>query len=245
MAAFDLSLIRTLTGESALPVYAFDTVDSTNTECRRRLSAGEARCLVLSDAQSAGRGRRGRSFFSPAGAGLYMSLAFRPEGGPAAAVGVTTFAAVCAAEAVEVLTGLRCGIKWVNDLYLDGKKVCGILTEAIGEAVVVGIGVNLTPAAVPEELQSIVGCLGREGIRDKLAGEIARRLLLYRSGDKGHMAEYRRRSVVLGRRVRFGERAGLAAAIGDDGALAVDTEDGRVLLRAGEISLEEIEGLRG
>ena len=245
MAAFDLSLIQALVGDPALPVYAFDTIDSTNTECRRRLNAGEARCLVLADAQSAGRGRRGRSFFSPAGAGLYMSLAFRPEGGPAAAVGVTTCAAVCAAEAIETLTGLRCGIKWVNDLYLDGKKVCGILTEAIGEAVVVGIGVNLTPSAVPEELRNIVGCLGREGIRDQLAGGLARRLLCYRSGNTAHMAEYRRRSVVLGRRVRFGDSAGLAAAIEDDGALAVDTAGGRVLLRAGEISLEEIEGLRG
>lgn len=244
MAAFDLSEIQALTG-GALPVYAFDTIDSTNAECRRRLAAGEERCLVLAGAQSAGRGRRGRSFFSPAGAGLYMSLAFHPEGGPAAAVGVTTFAAVCVAEAVEDLTGLRCGIKWVNDLYLDGKKVCGILAEAVNSAVVVGIGVNLRPAAVPEELKSIVGCLDREGVRDALAGEIARRLICYRSGDVGHMAEYRRRSVVLGRRVRFGERAGLAAAIEDDGALAVDTGEGRVLLRAGEISLEGIEGLRG
>ena len=242
--SFDLTRLRKELGDPALPVYPCESVDSTGTECRRRLAAGETRCLVLAETQTAGRGRRGKSFFSPAGAGLYMSLLFRPAGGPASAVGVTTYAAVRAAEAVERLSGKRCGIKWVNDLYFDGKKVCGILTEAVGDAVIIGVGVNLTPAAVPPELEGIAGCLDAPGVRDALAGAIARGLLDYAPGDVSHMAEYRRRSVVLGRRVRFADREGVAVAIDDDGGLAVDTAAGRVVLRSGEISLTGIEGIK-
>ena len=240
---FDESAIRAALGDPALPLYLYDTIDSTNTECRRRLAAGEERCLVLADRQTAGRGRSGKNFFSPPRAGLYMSLLFRPEGGPANAVGITTYTAVCVARAVETLTGRACGIKWVNDLYLDGKKVCGILTEAVGAHVIVGIGVNLLPTAVPPELTGIMGCIGASGVRDALAGTVARSLLDYVPGDVSHMDEYRRRSVVLGRRVRFGDREGIAAAIGDDGGLVVETAEGPVTLRSGEISLSEIEGL--
>ena len=231
--------------DDALPIRALDTVDSTNTECRRALAAGETRCLVLADAQSAGRGRMGRSFHSPAGSGLYMSLLFRPAAGAADAVGVTTFAAAATAESIEELTGLSCGIKWVNDLYLNGKKVCGILTEGVGAAVIVGIGVNLTPAPMPAEIAHIAGCLGRGDIRDALAGRIAAALLRYRPGDSGHMDAYRRRSIILGRRVRFTLNGrplkGRAAAVGDGGELLVDTAEGRVALCSGEISLDEIE----
>lgn len=246
--AIEPAAVRAALGDPALPLYLFDKIDSTSNECRRRLSAGEGRCLVLAECQTAGRGRRGKSFFSPAGAGLYMSLLFRPEGGPAAALGVTTYAAVCVAETVAALTGTECGIKWVNDLYLDGRKVCGILTEAVGGAVIVGIGVNLTRAAAPEGLEQIVGWIGRGDVRDALAGRIAGALLRYAPGDTSHMDAYRSRSVVLGRRVRFAlngaEREGVAAAIADDGALTVQTADGPVVLRGGEISLTGIEGIK-
>ena len=242
---FDEDYIRGAVSDPALPVYFFDSIDSTNLECRRRMMAGETRCLAIADAQTAGRGRRGRSFFSPPGAGLYLSLGFRPEGGAASVAGITTYAAVVVAEAVSRLGGIECGIKWVNDLYLDGKKVCGILAEAVGDAVIVGIGVNLTESAVPEELRSIVGWLGRADIRDALAAGLANGLLRYIPGDTRHMEEYRRRSLVLGRRVCFGEGGeGIARAIADDGALIVETAGGSVELRSGEISLTEIEGLK-
>ena len=242
---FDESYLRGAIWDPALPVCLFDSIDSTNLECRRRMAAGERSCLAIADTQTAGRGRRGRSFFSPPGAGLYLSLGFSPEGGVASVTGITTYSAVVAAEAISRLSGIECGIKWVNDLYLDGKKVCGILAEAVGPAVIVGIGVNLAESAVPEELRSIVGWLGRPEIRDKLAVELVNGLLRYVPGDTAHLAEYRRRSLVLGRRVRFGEEGeGIARAILDDGALAVETAGGTVELRSGEISLTGIEGLK-
>ena len=245
--SYDLAVVRAALGDDTLPVRAFDILDSSNAECRRARAAGEDRCLILADCQTAGRGRMGRSFASPAGAGLYMSLLFRPAPGAAGAVGITTWAAVTAAEAVAELTGLQCGIKWVNDLFLNGKKVCGILTEGIGAHVIVGIGVNLTPAAMPEEAARIAGCLGRGDIRDALAGRIAGGLLRYVPGDTSHMDAYRRRSIVTGRRVRFLREGkpldGVAAAIEDDGALRVDTAQGPVSLRFGEISLDAVEGI--
>lgn len=241
---FDEAKIRAALADPALPLYLYDGIDSTSSECRRRLAAGEARCLVLADRQTAGRGRNGKRFFSPPGAGLYMSLLLRPEGGARHALGITTYTAVRAAEAVETLTGKRCGIKWVNDLYFDGKKVCGILTEALGDAVIVGVGLNLLPAAVPPELAGVMGCLDAPGARDALAGTLARGLLDYVPGDASHMPEYRRRNLVLRRRVRFPGGEGRAVEILDDGGLVVETERGRVILRSGEISLTGIEGLK-
>lgn len=222
-----------------------ETVDSTISECFRLLRSGQARrCLVLADAQTAGRGRLGRSFFSPPGAGLYLSLGFTPPGGVADAVGITTYAAVATAERIEALTGLRCGVKWVNDLYLAGRKVCGILTEAEGPFVAVGVGVNLTASAVPEELRDIVGWLDRADIRVPLAAGLTEALLAYRPGDASHMAEYRRRSTVLGKIVRFAERgmerSGRATAIRDDGALVVQTATGQRVLQSGEVSVRGV-----
>lgn len=222
-----------------------ETLDSTLSECFRILKSGAARrCLVLADAQTAGRGRLGRSFFSPPGAGLYLSVGFSPKGGAANAVGITTYAAVATAERIEALTGLHCGIKWVNDLFLAGRKVCGILTEAEGPYVAVGVGVNLTASAVPEELRDIVGWLDRPDIRVPLAAGLTGALLRYRPGELGHMAEYRRRSTVLGQRVRFTEngreRQGRATAIRDDGALVVQTATGQRVLQSGEVSVRGI-----
>ena len=226
--------------DAALPVYRFETLDSTSTECRRRYAAGETRCLVLAEAQTAGRGRSGKRFYSPAGAGLYMSLMFPVAAGAEGLI--TPYAAVCAARAVEKLTGLSCGIKWVNDLFFEERKVCGILAERLGGCVILGVGINLTRAAVPEELRDIMGCLGWAGEREPLAAEIVDGLLAWPVEDTAYMEEYRRRSVVLGRRVRFrwngAETDGIAVGIAGDGALEVDTGAGRVVLRSGEVSLK-------
>lgn len=248
------ALIRAYMGGAA-PVYGFDSIDSTNTEAKRRILAGESGFLVLAERQTAGRGRRGRSFFSPAGSGLYMSAALSVDIPLEQAVNVTSYAAVCVRRAIKEITGLECGIKWVNDLYLDGKKVCGILTEAVTDfesgsvaGVVVGIGVNLTESAVPEELRSIVGFLGCEGVKNRLAAAIAQQLFRFDGEDRSYMADYRAYSAVLGREVSYtvsGEkRRGVAADIDDAGGLVVETAAGRDILRSGEISLESIEGLK-
>ena len=237
--------------EDTLPVYVYRSLDSTSNECKRRLSQGEERFLVLAGEQTGGRGRRGKSFFSPGGAGLYMSLALPVDAELADAVGVTAYAAVCVASAIREVTGRQCGIKWVNDVYLDGKKVCGILSEAVagleaGDArsVVIGVGVNLHPCNLPPELANIVGFLDCGAVKNELCAAIAGRLLRFDPADKAYMAEYRALSTVLGREVRYCldgvEKHGLAESIGDDGALHVRTSTGADVLRGGEVSLTGI-----
>ena len=230
-------------GLSELPVLCPETVDSTNSLCAKTLGPGTERCLVIADRQTAGRGRSGHSFYSPPEAGLYLSLGFPMRIGAEGPAGLTTLAAVAAAEEIERLSGKRCGIKWVNDLFLEGKKVCGILTEATGGFVIVGVGVNLSPSAVPEELRGIMGWIGAPEIRPALAAGIAARLLAHRPGSTAHMTAYRQRSLVLGRMVRFtweGQpREALGVAIEDDGALLLrDARQQEYCLRFGEVSVK-------
>ena len=149
-------------GEYPAPVYVHERLDSSNQTAKRLALAGAPHgTLVLAGQQSAGRGRMGRRFESPAGKGIYLSLVLRVPVPASKALGVTVGAAVAVARAVQKLCGIELGIKWVNDLYYQGKKVCGILTEAgtsvesgLLEWLVVGIGLNLTttPADWPEEL---------------------------------------------------------------------------------------------
>lgn len=237
MKKLDEKRIAAALGLPEVRVEVFDETPSTNDVCRRALAAGAEKCLAVAARQSGGRGRRGRAFFSPPG-GLYMSVAL-----PAAPdeLGLTCRAAVAAAEAVAAVTGIECGIKWVNDLCYEGKKVCGILCEQAGDHAIVGIGVNLIPAPLPPELEARVGFLDCGDVREPLAAAIARALLLRDPADRGFMEAYRRRSVVLGREVtcvvgteRFPARA---LEIADDGALVVLGPNGRETLRWGEVSV--------
>lgn len=244
------SALTELLGGTELGIYVYDTIDSTNNEAKRRLAQGEHRFLAAAECQSGGRGRAGKSFSSPAGTGLYMSLAFRPAEDFFDAVGVTTYAAVCVAEAISALTSKECGIKWVNDVFYAGKKVCGILTEAVTDfetggldSVVVGIGINLRPGSFPPELRDVAGSLElKEPVKNELCADIVRRLLAFDPHDRTYMDVYRSRSIVLGREVGYtlaGERrCGTAEKISDDGALTVRRADGGLdTLRGGEVSL--------
>ena len=238
--------VRAALGEACagLRVRVYETLDSTNQEAKRLLAAGEpCPMLLLAEEQTAGRGRRGRGFYSPAGEGLYMTLALQPRAALSQATLLTAAAAVAVAQAVEALTALACQIKWVNDVYLDGKKLCGILTEASGSfeadalsSVCAGIGVNVRTRDFPEELA------GRA--RNRLAAEIAVRLLNFAAdlGAREFLEEYRRRSLVLGKAVAFtrggGERRALAVGIGENGELIVRYDDGREeALNAGEVRI--------
>ena len=143
-------------GPSPAPVQLYDTLESTNRTAKLLALEGAAHgTLVLAGGQTAGRGRLGRSFASPAGKGVYCSVVLRPPLPAANAQTATIGAAVAVCRAVQMLCGLELAIKWVNDLYYRGKKVCGILTEAGTdlesgqlEWLVVGIGLNLTTSAV-------------------------------------------------------------------------------------------------
>ena len=247
--------VRAALGEACagLRVRVYETLDSTNQEAKRLLAAGEpCPMLLLTEEQTAGRGRRGRGFYSPAGEGLYMTLALQPRAALSQATLLTAAAAVAVAQAVEALTALACQIKWVNDVYLDGKKLCGILTEASGSfeadalsSVCAGIGVNVRTRDFPEEFAGRACSLWPRAVsRNRLAAEIAVRLLNFAAdlGARDFLEEYRRRSLVLGKAVAFtrdgGERRALAVGIGENGELIVRYDDGREeALNAGEVRL--------
>ena len=177
-------------GAYPAPVYVYDTLESSNRTAKLLALDGASHgTLVLTGHQSAGRGRLGRTFESPAGKGVYLSVVLRPALPAAGAQTATIGAAVAVCRAVKALCGRELSIKWVNDLYEQGKKVCGILTEAGTdlesgqlEWLVVGIGLNLTSTAAdwPPELARKAGSLYPGGpapvSRAALAGAIAREL---------------------------------------------------------------------
>ena len=232
------------------------TLRSTNTLAKSLAAEGAPHgTLLVAEEQTAGRGRHGRSFFSPAKTGLYMSVLLRPDGPVEELPVLTVAAAVAVCRTIERLTPCRPAIKWVNDIFLDGRKVAGILTEAVSDfesgmadCVIVGIGLNVrTPEnRFPPDLRGIAGSLAAgEVSRNQLAAGIAAELLDCADDLTGRafLDDYRARSLVLGRRIRFyrqGEAlSGSACGIGRDGSLLVNC-DGRTLsLRAGEICLQE------
>lgn len=242
----DARRMQALMGEG-WPLRCFDSIDSTNTHAKAWAREGAPYgAAVLADQQTAGRGRLGRSFFSPGG-GLYLSLVVDSSGH--AAGQLTTLAAVAVQQAVLQVTGLQLQIKWVNDLLLQGRKVCGILTEGIVldgalSRAVIGIGLNTGPMQLPPELTAIAGSLYREGRtidREALAAQIIQCILDGLPVIPAHMAAYRQHCLTLGQAVRFNHEGrqleGVAAGIDDEGALLVDTAEGPLRLMAGEVSL--------
>lgn len=225
----------------------FEEVDSTNQTAKEIAVAGKAGhgALVLARGQQAGRGRRGRSFFSPKDAGLYLSVIIKPESTLTASLLLTSAAAVAVCRAVQQVYGLELSIKWVNDLYYQEKKVCGILTEAVTdfesgniEFAVIGIGLNLFQGQepLPLELREKAGVLFpeyREGEnlqRNRLAAEIVNQILTEVS-DLKLSPEYVKRNIIPGKFVTIldgnSSRRVFAERICEDGRLLVREADGR------------------
>lgn len=238
------------------------TVTSTNA-LLRELAADRAPegTVVIAGEQTRGRGRLGRSFYSPADTGLYLSLLLRPEGfSPAQAVRMTTMAAVAVCQAIEAVSGRNAQIKWVNDIFLDGRKVCGILTEGSFDletgslnSIILGVGINVYAPAdgFPRELEQIAGAVLPEPITDgrsRLAAEFLNRFLeLYRRQDSTYAAEYRRRSLVLGRQVLVitpaEQKTALALDVDEECRLLVKYPDGKTeALSSAEISVKVEQG---
>ena len=245
--------IRALLGEkyNSNSITVYKSIDSTNTEAKRSAMLGAAHGTVIAaDTQTNGRGRHGHSFYSPAGTGLYLSVVLKPEK-PLADCTLTTIAAADAlADTIEELTDCKPEIKWVNDILVDGRKVCGILTEAISdiesgmaEAIIVGAGVNISTRDFPPEIADTAGSLKSSVTRNKLAAGIISRLLDYtaEADSKRILSDYRRRSAALGETVTFmrnGELiTALATDINDAGNLIVQTPNGTEVLKLGEISI--------
>ena len=248
-------------------VTLWEEIDSTNNAAKAEVDRTTP-SLYIARTQTGGRGRLGRSFHSPADTGLYMTVAYTTERPLSEAVGVTAAAAVAAASAIEALTGISLSIKWVNDLYLHGAKVGGILTEAVTRPdgthrMVVGLGINLTTSSFPEGLRAPATSLFSPQnantvtppLVGALAGEITRRLLdvTCPEGDGDSpvgmwgdacLRDYRRRLLYVGTRVvcHQGNRSfeGTLLGVDEHYSLLVETEDGTVTLSSGEISVRPL-----
>lgn len=221
----------------------FDTVTSTNdiAKCEAESGAAEG-TVILADTQTCGRGRMGRSFLSPTG-GLYMSMILYPKTS-SDAIATTTRAAVSVAHAIEKHTKCACQIKWVNDIFQNGKKVCGILAEAQTSGnnityTVLGIGINLKNA--PAELSDIAGCIG-DIPREDLVYDIADEFF---NGSWNCFEEYSKRDMLHNKKVtvyRSGNALYTATATGitEDFGLSLMSDDGSShVLYSGEVSVKE------
>lgn len=241
--AFELEQLNNHLDVEGLKVnYVLET-GSTNADLLARPDAPEGTVLIAG-MQSAGRGSKSRTFSSPEG-GLYMSVMLHPQSAREA-LEVTPLAAVAVARAIESCFGIKTAIKWVNDIIVDGKKVCGVLAEAVsGEhlSVVLGIGVNVAmpEEGFPEELRDTAGALfvsPPEYAREKLAAGILNGIF---ARDFNTYSEYVSRSIVLGRTVTV-HRAGeiytaRAVAIDERFRLVVERAGERIYLDSGEVSI--------
>jgi BirA family biotin operon repressor/biotin-[acetyl-CoA-carboxylase] ligase len=237
-------------------LHVYDSVTSTNTLLRQLADAGAPDgTVIIARQQTAGKGRQGRAFFSPPDSGLYLSMLLRPDLRPDALSELTPMAAVAAAEAAEAVSGQRVQIKWVNDLLLRGKKVCGILAETAFSGgdyyVVIGIGINLTepPGGFPPELREIAGAVCAPGTDPdaalvQCAASLTAALLRGFAGlaEKRYLAGYRARLCGMGQPITVIENGtetpAVALGIDDSVRLHVRYPDGTEQWRAtGEIRI--------
>ena len=240
-------------------IKVYDVVDSTN-EVAKKTECGDLPVVILADRQTAGKGRLGRRFESPAGSGLYMTFVFRPGFDLSRSLFVTMATAVGTCRAIEKATEKKAEIKWVNDLFYNEKKICGILTEAESDfetgtiaRLITGVGVNCFPGSFPPEVAHIAGSLsGKEGSfsREKLAAEMINEILplITKPDLSSFIDEYKERCFILGREIKIhptyndsGIRAE-AEDISEDGGLVVRYLEGEKagmedVLHTGEISI--------
>lgn len=235
-----------------IEVIYYPSIDSTNTQAKRLINEGKNNTmLIICDEQTAGRGRQGKSFYSPALTGIYMSFVTHPMTALQNAVTATTAAAVAVCRAVERLTDKKPKIKWVNDVYLDGKKICGILTEAVSDfetqtvnSVIIGIGMNIKTIDFPDDVEN-ASCLGANVRRADLIAAIADELYRINSSEYNDFIDYyRSHSMIIGEKINFIKNGRITPAaaieIDETGGLVVQLESGeRTTLRSGEISIRK------
>ncbi len=241
-------------------IYIYETLDSTNNRAKELISQSTLHgTIVIAQQQTAGKGRLGRSFFSPPN-GLYMSIVVKPDFDTNLLTLVTTAAAAATAESIEKVCGKKTGIKWVNDIYINEKKVCGILTEGIADAhtgrienLIIGIGINTSLEGFPEDLLVTAGAVEGEYSKEELAAEVIRSVLDYieRIETKDFMQSYKNRSILTGKTVNvykgaykinpddeLASRPAKVLGIDDNGGLTVIYTDGRrETLSTGEVTI--------
>lgn len=247
----------------AKEVLYFDTIDSTNTKAQELAEKGyPSGTLVVADKQESGKGRRGRSWVSPSGTGIFMTLMIKPDINPNNASMLTLVAALAVAKAITSVTGEEAMIKWPNDIVVNGKKVCGILTEMNAQFdyinnIVVGVGINVHNESFPEEISQMASSLMIEagGKRFHRAQIIAETMLYFeqyydtflKTQDLSALVrEYDELLVNRNKSVRVLDPKepfdGKAMGITPKGELIVDTWESRKLVSSGEVSVRGIYG---
>ncbi|MCL2379822.1 MAG: biotin--[acetyl-CoA-carboxylase] ligase [Coriobacteriia bacterium] len=246
--------------EYARQIFVHECLDSTNQMAKEMALSGVAHgTVVIADHQTSGKGRYGRPFHSPSGTGIYMSLILDPaqlQFDTPTLITASTAVSVC--ESIEAISDKRPLIKWVNDIFIDGKKICGILTEGVMDFesgttqwIVVGIGINFNRPSdedVPDDLREIVGTIFADTVsptsRNHLIAEIVNRIVCPDEHDdeKEMLAEYKRRMFMLNERVLVTQAneqfEATALDVDSAGQLIVRADDGEVLtLSAGEVSV--------
>ncbi len=244
-------------------IHCFKTIDSTNAKAKQlAVQEGMDLALIVSEEQTNGRGRMGRSFFSPNASGIYMSLLIKPDFDISKSILVTTAAAVAVCRAIDSVLHINCRIKWVNDIFLGDRKIGGILTEAITdfesgqvEYIVVGVGLNYWAPNVgfPKDIQDTAGYLLDQWSpksRNELIAKITSELidLLNSLNNVDFLEEYKSRSFILGHQVVFSHQkdgqvfsqSGKAVDIDSDGSLLVLLEDGKIkTINSGEVTIRK------
>ncbi len=247
----------------AREVLYFDTIDSTNTKAQELAEKGyQSGTLVVADKQESGKGRRGRSWVSPSGTGIFMTLMIKPDINPNNASMLTLVAALAVAKAITSVTGEEALIKWPNDIVVNGKKVCGILTEMNAQFdyinhIVVGIGINVHNESFPEEISQMASSLmieagGKRFHRAQIIAETMSYFEQYydtflKTQDLSALVrEYDKLLVNRNKSVRVLDPKepfdGKAMGITSKGELIVDTWESRKLVSSGEVSVRGIYG---
>ena len=243
-------------------IYYFDSIDSTNTKAKELAEEGHpSGTLVVADRQTAGKGRRGRSWESPTGIGIFMTLMLKPEINPNNASMLTLVAAMATTRAIRRVTSVPAMIKWPNDIVMNGKKVCGILTEMSAQFdyinhIVIGIGINVHNEDFPEEIAKTASSLYLESGQHIHRASLIEAFLeefedvyaeyLKTEDMEGLQKEYDAMLVNRGRQVRVLDPKepfeGKAMGITKKGELIVDTWESRKLVSSGEVSVRGIYG---
>ncbi|MBD7915756.1 biotin--[acetyl-CoA-carboxylase] ligase [Clostridium sp. Sa3CUN1] len=245
-------------------ISVYKTITSTNDLAKElAIKGANEGTIIIAEEQSKGRGRFNRKFYSPKGTGIYMSIVLRPKLHASNAFLITIAAAVAVSESIDLVCNKETKIKWVNDIYCDNKKVCGILTEAsmdfesgMVDYVILGIGINVKEPekGFADEIKDIATSILDndtpllENIRSKLISEILNRFWVYYENieNRSFIDSYKKRSLLIGKNIIIHSKNNFEKAIvleiDDDCKLKVKMEDGSVrLLSSGEVSIKKCE----
>lgn len=241
-------------------ILVFDSIDSTNQEAKRRANELNT-ALLIAEEQTQGKGRRGRQWISEHGTGIFMSLLLRPKISPVYASCLTLLAGLATQRAINTITGLDVKIKWPNDLVINGKKVCGILTEMSAEMeqihyVVIGIGMNVNYTSISTEIKDIASSLSVEGektySRKQLVQETIKQFESLYEGFLTNQSlnyvveDYNSVCVNVGKDVKVdmkdGALVGKALGINESGSLLIDVDGKIEEISSGEVSVRGLYG---